>query len=284
MARSCIYCGKTLGPGEKCSCRTTGQTGPGPSSKATAHESAGPQSAGPQKSNESRSTADGASGSRARPKAEKPAREPFFKKNSEQRKAEFRNRLPGFLALLRSAGRYVMAPVESIQAHVYRPDRRRTIGFHLFQAVMAGFALVATVARYKLTLLSAAALASWHPLALFLTGAVLSGIAVLLLSSAYVLLLKYGHRKPFSFGTILTALAPASLYTGIFLLFAAGSVRSAPLSAVMMLLSGQAVGLLAQFFAMRQQTAMEENRLAVMVLSASVLASSVFSMILGGLI
>lgn len=282
MARSCIYCGKTLGPGEKCSCRTSGASGQ--TGQATGPKEPARESAGPQKSNEHRSTADDAAGRRARPKEEKPKREPFFEKNKEQRKAEFRKRLPGLLTRIQSAARYVMAPVETIRAHVYRPNRQRTIGFHLFQAVAAGLLLVASVARYKPTLLSGAVLAAWHPLVLFVTGTALSGIAVLLLCGAYVLLLKYGHRKPFHFETVITALAPASLYTGLFLLFAAGSVRSAPLSAVMLLLSGQAVGLLAQFFAMRQLTALEENRLAVMALSASVLSSSVFSMILGSLI
>lgn len=281
MARSCIYCGKTLGPGEKCSCRTAGQnTGP----QATGQQSAGTRSSETRDKSEGQPASTATSGGKARPKTEKQAREPFFKKSTEQRKAEFHRHLPGILALIRSAGRYVMAPVETIRAHVYRPDHRRTIGFHLFQAIATGLLLVTAVLRHKLPLLSVTAWATWHPLVLFLTGAALSGIAVLLLCSAYVLLLKYGLRKPFRFGTVITALAPASLYTGLFLLFAAGSVRSALLSAIMLIISGQAVGLLAQFFAMRQLTALEENRLAVMVLSASVISSSVFSMILGSLI
>ncbi len=273
MARSCIYCGRTLAPGEKCQCRAAGTASQqNPSAKA--------ETEGRREDERKQGKPSGQTQGQSRSHTKQTRSRPFFTGNSQQRREAFQKRLPGLLAVLHSASRYLSAPVEVIRDHVYRPSRKRSVGFHGFLAIVSGLMLVRLASRARLAGWPVMNLTEWHPALQFITGVMLATVTVLLLGGVYSLLLKYIHRRPYPYATILSALAPSSLYAGLLMLFASGSVRSAPISAAMMFLVGQSAGLIAQFFAMRQMTAFDENRLVVLVLSAAVLASSLLGMIL----
>lgn len=105
--------------------------------------------------------------------------------------------------------------------------------------------------------------------------------ALILWSLSYLLLLKYVHRQPVRLQRVAEAMTPVSLYLGLFLLGALFSVRTSPITSAVLVMLGLAVGLLTQFFSIRQMTAMEENRLVMLVFSASFLASTVLGTLLG---
>lgn len=174
-----------------------------------------------------------------------------------------------------------MEPVEVIRQHVKQPLRQRTIGFFAFQIIAAGLLTMTAARQPALAILLGPAFALYQPALQFAAGAAISLAALLLWSLSYMLLLKYAYRQPVRLHRIAEAMTPVSLYLGLFLTAALFSVRSSPISSVVLVMLGLAVGLLTQFFSMRQMTAMEENRLVMLVFSASFLASTVLGTLLG---
>ena len=185
------------------------------------------------------------------------------------------------MARLRTVSRYFLEPVEVIRQHVKQPMRQRTIGFFTFQTVAAGLLTMSAGRQPALAVLAGPAIALAHPALQFAVGAAVSLTALLLWSLAYMLLLKYAYRQPVRLQRIAEAMTPVSLYLGLFLIAAFFSVRSSPITSAVLVILGLAVGLLTQFFSMRQMTAMDENRLVMLVFSASFLASTVLGTFLG---
>jgi len=174
-----------------------------------------------------------------------------------------------------------MEPVEVIRQNVKQPLRQRTIGFFAFQVIAAGLLTLTAARQPALAIVLGPALAAAHPAVQFAAGAAVSLTALMLWSLAYMLLLKHAYRQPTRLQRIAEAMTPVSLYVGLFLVAALFSIRSSPISSAVLVMLGMAVGLLTQFLSMRQMTAMEENRLVMLVFSASFLASTVLGTLLG---
>lgn len=286
MARYCFYCGRTLQSGDKCNCRSTGESG---------HSSAGPAESENRQQTQSTSNTNkkSQSGTRQTSGRQKQKqkqttesaseRASRFTRSAAERRAAILQRLPALAARLQTVSRYVLQPVDAIRSSVQHPSLKRSIGFFAFQIVLSGF-LMMTVAGTGNPLFAAlfgSSAAALHPGLLFLGGAALSLTSLLLLGLAYSLLLRYAHRRTFRFQALAEALGPVSLYLGLFLLFALFSLRTSVITAAILLLTGLAVSLLVQFFTIRQLTAMDENRLVMLVFSASFLSSSVIGLLFG---
>lgn len=205
----------------------------------------------------------------------------MFNRSSAERRAAFLNYLPSLMAQLQSVSRYILQPVDAIRINGQRPSFKRSLAFFAFQVIMSGFLMMTAAGRPSLSPLFGTGAATRHPALLFAEGAALSLAALLLLGLAYSLLLRFVHRKTFRFQILADTLAPVSLYLGLFMFFALFSIRTSMITATVLLLTGFAVSLLVQFFTIRQLTAMEENRLVMLVFSASFLSSSVFGILVG---
>jgi len=283
MARSCIYCGRTLQAGEKCNCQaasahTRGKPGQTePESSKQAHQ-AGPESdAGSKRwsdteKHKQQQNKTGHTGS---------TRSTPFNRTTADRRAAFMRSLPVILARFQTVTRYVLQPVDAIRSNVHQPSIKRTFINFVIQSILSGLMMM-SLSRYPAIL----AILGWSPVTarpayLFVSGAVLSLAAILILGLAYQLMLRYIHRKPFPFQKIAEALGPVSLYMNLFLIFSLLSLRTSLITASVILLSGMMVSLLVQFFSFRQLTAMEENRLVMLVFSASFLSMSLIGLLAG---
>jgi len=185
------------------------------------------------------------------------------------------------MARLRTVSRTILEPVETIRQHVLHPTLQRSIAFFAFQTIASGLLMMTAGQQPALAVLMGPAIALAHPAFQFAAGAGISLSAILLWSLAYMLLLKYAYRQPVRLQRVAEAMTPVSLYLGLFLMAALFSVRSSPITSAVLVILGLAIGLLAQYFAIRQMTAMEENRLVMLVFSASFLASTVLGTLLG---
>ncbi|NCC84469.1 MAG: hypothetical protein EOM03_10130 [Clostridia bacterium] len=296
MARYCFYCGKELGAGERCSCRTAGssayrpefhqqnQAAEGSADRAKpASDTAGP-TADPKQSADTTAQAKSAnkfkafwqdkkSAFKTDAAARKQARTArsggnSFKQgrfNQERLKQGALTGLSGAFTFLHSL---FTKPTEVISG-ARKAGRVRLLVVYLLEAMIFSL-LVLTFVRYSnLTRIAmlrepdASAVIIWDPLSTIIRGFSTAIIVSTLRVLISMLIFRFVGRQRLSFETLLRAYLPGTYYEIIVMLLAVFFVAGSGLQALVMLLAAFALRSVVDTLSLKATVQLSEDRLLV---------------------
>lgn len=300
MARQCIYCGRTLQPGEVCNCRSGG--GDRSSARTAAPSSAGTKTADKKNPDPSTSTfrKQPGPGTRASAKAKKTwfrdasrassTRTPPPRSNATRKTTGAGARsFTGIGARLRLLFKwytgFARSPIDTALTFAAEPGYEAILLLVGLEAIAAAI-LAAVGFRSQLFSLSFATLGMtlqgassvWSAA---LLAALQSVIRLMLLSGVFYLYLRFLLRVRTGFREIAAAVAPASAPMAVLMLIACFSASSATPLATLTLVLGLLMGILLMFFTFRRLLGLGDNQTAMLLLFGHLLYFSVLSLLVG---
>ncbi len=305
MARQCIYCGRTLQPGEVCNCRSGGGTG---TSARTAEPTTGTGTG--TGSAEKKTSGPGTAGARKQPGA-------GTRKSARAKKTWFRDasgksrtRTPPprsgstrtstgagarsfagigvrMRVLLKRYAGFVRTPVDTAVSFAEEPGYEAILLLVGLEAVAAGI-LAAVGYRSALFYLSFSMLgltmqgatSVWSAA---LLAALQSVVRLTVLSGVFYLYFRFLLRVRTGFRDIAAAVAPASAPMTVLMLiacFSASSATATPLATLTLVL-GLLMGVLLMFFTFRRLLGLGDNQTLLLLLFGHLLYFSVLSLLVG---
>jgi hypothetical protein len=295
MARYCFYCGRELNAGEKCNCRSGGETSekktdskePKEHARSTASASgdtsetyAGRAGSRPEsgkahsekQTNKTHSSSrPGASHQSSRPRG---AGRPFFANLN----------LRSLRAPLAQVWQYVVRPADSMASAAAGSASQPVALVMAIKGLVGGLFFLIVINR---TLLKSVIVIPGLDNAGFMSGLVyfLLGFCITLASSLliallYFVLLRFVYRRPASFRQLMAGLCPSFFYVTIFLLLALLAIGSTIFNAAMLLVAGYAISVLAQAMALRETLGQGENRGFSLVVMVQILYVSILATVL----
>jgi len=291
MARQCIYCGRSLQPGELCSCRS-GAAGSQPGAGTAPGTAAG---AGPAKSAESAKSSgstksSGPKASRARSTRTRTGWAKTARGGTAQSRRTTR---PGSMdglalrlqSLFKQYTRFLRAPIDTALDFADDPGYAGILLLVGSEAVAAAI-LAAVGTRSNVFYLSFAMLgltmqgasSAWTAA---LLAAVQSFVRLGLLSGVMYLYLRFIVKTRTGFQAVAAAVAPACAPMAGLMLLACLPAGTATSSAPLTLVLGMLAGVLLMFFTFRRLVGLSDNQTLLMLLFGHLLYYSILSLLVG---
>lgn len=307
MARYCFYCGRELYTGDKCNCRSNDKAQSTTQSSAEnasgyAYAAGSTSSAGT--ASEKTTTQ---SARKNRPKGKKfssffQSFNPFAANTGTQQSARSQSRpkarpvtprqkpsprttaplnLQTILQYLRRFGLYLARPADSVRSAVQNGSRRSALGLLVLLGACSGLFLLTAANRISSILpLFVVSNALADNVLMFAQGFLIAVGASLLLTILYYLALRFLYRQPVAFFDLLIGFAPSTLYLSLFILLGVLSMAGSIFGALMMLLVGAVVAVIAQYLALSKVSGFDDNRNIILITFVMMIYTSVLAMLL----
>jgi len=283
LAKICFYCGKELGSGERCNCRTSGSAASNGGSSGNSSASGTNDSKSAKQSNTT-NRANKENERQAKERAKEQARRAKQAQQARQAqkpKFEWRSFL---LKLMTSSGysstdslpkkigysllQTLFRPVTAIDTFVQRQD----IGLSVFYLVLFSLATgLLSLRLFGYTILT------------FAEGTLLGVVVALILNGMFLLAFRFLSKVRFSFMQILSTFSAPAFILSIFFLFAATG-RTSLISFLLTVMAGVVAGALLQFLALKSLSRQSSDSLVINVILVYVLFFSVLGILLNLLV
>lgn len=307
MARYCFYCGRELYTGDKCNCRSSDKD-QSTTQSSTENRAGSASAAGSAPASDTSSEKYAKqNASKSRPKGKKSGSffqsfNPFATNAGTQQSARSQSRpkakpvpprrkpfsqsaaplnLQTVLQYVRRFGLYLARPADSVRSAVQNGSRRSAIGLLALLGAFSGLFLLTAAHRISSILpLFVVSSTFIDSLLMFAQGFAIAVGTSLLLTLLYYLALRYLYRQPVAFFDLIIGFAPSTLYLSIFMLLGILSMAGSIFGALMMLMVGAAVALIAQYLALGKISGFDDNRNIILITFVMMIYTSVLAMLL----